>query len=53
MRTQIDPALLADAILFAEEPDAQLTAWTLDDLDRVADLGSLRSAWPSMDDENA
>lgn len=35
-----------DAILTAEEP----AAWTLDELDHSADLGSLRSAWASGDD---
>jgi hypothetical protein len=38
----------ADAILAAEEPDA----WTLDELDHSADLGSLRSAWASGNDTN-
>jgi hypothetical protein len=37
---------LADAILAADEADA----WTLDELDHSADLGSLRSAWASTDD---
>ena len=45
MNTQIDREALADAILFAGEPDAQYDAWTLDELDRLADLGSVRSAW--------
>ena len=45
MNAQIDREALADAILFAGEPDAQYDAWTLDELDRLADLGSVRSAW--------
>jgi hypothetical protein len=39
---------LTDAILMADEPDA----WTLDELDHSADLGSLRSAWNSLDEPN-
>ena len=45
MNLQIDREALADAILSAGEPDAQYDAWTLDELDRLADLGSVRSAW--------
>jgi hypothetical protein len=37
-----------DAILAAEEP----SAWTLDELESSADLGSLRSAWAGSDDPN-
>jgi hypothetical protein len=36
----------ADEILTAEET----AAWTLDELDHSADLGSLRTAWTSADD---
>ena len=43
-----DPSNLADAILTAEET----AAWTLDELDHSADLGSLRSAWSGADDTN-
>jgi hypothetical protein len=46
MRKQLDQPDLTDAILTAEEPDA----WTLDELDDSADLGSLRSAWAGPDD---
>lgn len=50
MNTQIDRNALADAILSAGEPDAQYAAWTLDELDSLADLGSVRSAWASADE---
>ena len=48
MKEQLDQSDLADAILIAEEP----AAWTLDELDFSADLGSLRSAWTSPDESN-
>jgi hypothetical protein len=48
MKQQADQFDFADAILTAEEPDA----WTLDELDHSADLGSLRSAWTSTDEPN-
>jgi hypothetical protein len=53
MNTQIDREALDDAILFAGEPDAQYDAWTLDELDRLADLGSVRSAWAGTDEPGA
>lgn len=46
MKQQPDQFDLADAILTAEEA----AAWTLDELDHSADLGSLRTAWTSADD---
>ena len=42
-----------DAILSAGEPDAQYDAWDLYELDRSADLGSVRSAWAGNDDAGA
>jgi hypothetical protein len=48
MKQQPEQYDLADAILTAEET----AAWTLDELDHSADLGSLRSAWTSADDPN-
>ena len=50
MRTQIHPADAADAILAAGEPDAAFAAWTLEELDDLADLGSVRSAFAGSDD---
>ena len=50
MRKQLDqsadPLDGPDAILAADEADA----WTLDELDHSADLGSLRSAWGGDDE---
>jgi hypothetical protein len=46
MKQQLEQFDLADAILTAEET----AAWTLDELDHSADLGSLRTAWTSADD---
>ena len=40
---------LSSAILLAEEPDAEIAAWTLDELDHLADLGSVRSAVAGTD----
>ena len=50
MTTQLHPAAAADAILSAGEPDAAFAAWTLDELDDLADLGSVRSAFAGSDD---
>lgn len=41
MSTRIDPDLLADAVLEADDSEE----WTLDELERSSDLDSLRSAW--------
>ena len=48
MKQQHEQFDSTDAILTAEET----AAWTLDELDHSADLGSLRSAWDSADDFN-
>ena len=39
------------AALFADEADSQIDEWTLDDLERSAELGSLRPSWTSADDD--
>jgi hypothetical protein len=39
-----------DTILNAEEPDAAIAAWTLDELDDLADLGSVRFAVAGTDE---
>lgn len=49
MSTRLDPDLLADARFDADEP---IDEWTLDDLERSADLSSVRSAWTHADDQN-
>jgi hypothetical protein len=48
MSTRIDPDLLANAILDADDADE----WTLDELERSADLDSARSAWNNSYDPN-
>jgi hypothetical protein len=52
MRNRPDAALMADPFLDADEADAPIDEWTLDDLDRSADLSSLRSAWANAYDPN-
>jgi hypothetical protein len=42
----------AEAILFAEDPGVPIDAWTLDELDGLADLGSVRAAWAGTDDRS-
>jgi hypothetical protein len=48
-----DLELATDAILLLEEPDALIAAWTLGELDHLADLGSIRSAWADGHDWSA
>jgi hypothetical protein len=48
MSKRIDPDLLAEAILDADDSDE----WTLDELERSADLDSARSAWTRSYDPN-
>ena len=48
-----DREVPSDAILSAGEPDAQYDAWDLEELDRSADLGSVRSARAGNDDAGA
>ena len=50
MKTQIERDDLGDAILAGGESDASFDAWTLDELDHLADLGSVRSAFAGSDD---
>jgi len=52
MAARFDPELLAESASFADEFDEPIVEWTLDELDRSADLGSLRSAWAAGDDHN-
>lgn len=35
---------LDDALSVTDDPDSPIAQWSLDDLDRSADLGSVRSA---------
>ena len=47
----LDQGFLADAILFGDETESdRIAVWTLDELDRSANLGSIRSAWTRTDD---
>ena len=50
MRAKSDPDTARDAILFADEADAALAAWTLDELD-ADELGDTR--WTASDDPDA
>ena len=43
----------AEAVLFAEDPGIAIDAWTLNELDHLADLGSVRAAWAGTDDRSA
>jgi|APDOM4702015191_1054821.scaffolds.fasta_scaffold824759_1 hypothetical protein len=52
MSARLDPDLLADAMFDADDADAPIDGWTLDDLERSADLSSVRSAWTQADDQN-
>jgi hypothetical protein len=45
MNTPYDPDRLDEALLLADDSDAPIDEWTLDELEQSADLGSLRSAW--------
>jgi hypothetical protein len=50
MSVQFDTEILADTLPIADEPDASIDAWTLDELDHLADLGSVRGAQADMDE---
>jgi hypothetical protein len=50
MNLHISPPPAADAILWADDPDATIAAWSLDELDRLTDLESLRAARTPTDD---
>lgn len=43
----------AETVLLAEDPGVPIDAWTLDELDRLADLRSVRAAWAGTDDRSA
>lgn len=53
MNVDIDHSFEADAILRAEDADSPVDAWSLDELDRFADLDSVRAAWSRTDDVGA
>ena len=53
MSTRDDPATADDAMLKIDEPDAPVDAWTLDELDQLGDLRSLRSAWTGAGDSGS
>lgn len=50
MTTQFDTDASDDDLFFADELDMPTTPWSLDDLERSADLGSARSAWAGSGD---
>ena len=50
MTADFDRSFEADAILRAEDADTPVDAWSLDELDRFADLDSVRAAWSRTDD---
>ena len=50
MSTTIDRYDVRDTILNAEEPDAAIAAWSLDEFDDFADLGSVRLAVAGTDE---
>ncbi len=41
---------LDDMLSSVDDPDFPTTPWSLDELDRSTDLGSVRSAWASSSD---
>jgi hypothetical protein len=52
MSTRLDPDLLADAMVDTDDADAPIDEWTLDELERSADLSSVRSAWTRADEQS-
>jgi len=50
MAATFAPDLVAESLLFVDEIDDAVAEWTLDELDRSADLGSMRSAWAGAND---
>ncbi len=46
------PESTAEAPWLAQEFSDSVVEWTLDELDRSGDLGSLRSAWAAADELN-
>jgi hypothetical protein len=53
MDAGFDRSPFADEISSLAECDAPVSAWTLDELDTSADLGSFRSALAATDDFDA
>jgi hypothetical protein len=51
MEPHIDLPVPPDAILWGDDPDAGIAAWSLDELDRLRDLESFRSARTGTDDD--
>jgi len=49
MYTQIASKVTVDSSLFFEEIEATVDAWSLDELDRLSDLESIRSACARTD----
>ena len=49
MTNRSDTAAADDAMKIGE-PDEPVDAWTLDELDQLGDLRSLRSVWTGADD---
>jgi hypothetical protein len=49
MSTRYDTAA-ADDPMKSGEPDEPVDAWTLDELDQLGELHSLRSVWTGADD---
>jgi hypothetical protein len=45
-----DPAAADNAMPKIGEPDEPVDAWTLDELDQLGDLRSLRPAWTDAND---
>jgi hypothetical protein len=50
MSTPFDIAAYDDDPSFNDETELPTTPWSLDELERSADLGSVRSAWVGSDD---
>ena len=50
MKEALAPGRDAEPALLADEFDAAIIEWSIDELDRSADLNSLRSAWTATDD---
>jgi hypothetical protein len=50
MTRPLVPDALDEAALLVDDPDFATAPWSLDELDRSTDLGSVRSAWASSSD---
>jgi hypothetical protein len=49
MSTKFDIDARDDDLFFTDDTDLPTTPWSLDELERSADLGSVRSAWAGSD----